>query len=100
MKYNLPVRHGDVDLIPVDQIPKEAKERKSNIVMHGESGHVHKLINGQILIHDDQMFVKSTNETYLTHEEHKKTLVPEGIFEVKQEEEFDPFADTIRRVRD
>ena len=100
MNYNIPVRHGDVDLIPVKEIPKEARETKSNLVMHGENGHEHKLMNGQILIHEDRKFIKSGSNTYLIHEEHKKTLVPKGIFEVKQEEEFDPFQDTIRRVRD
>jgi len=100
MKYEKPIRHGDVDIIPTDQIPKEAKPQKTNVVMHGESGHEHRLINGQLLILDDRKFIKSTDQTYIIHEEHKQKPIPKGLYEVKQEVEFDPFEDTIRRVRD
>ena len=95
-----PIRHGDVDLIPCSEIPKEAKIKKDGEVMHGENGHSHRLINGLLYIADGRKFVKSTNETYLIHEEHRKTLVPEGLYEVMQEIEFDPFTAQLRRVRD
>lgn len=97
--YSKPIRHGDVDLIPTS-IPQGAKPIKNDIVMHGENGHEHKLINGQILVIDDRKFVKSNQQTFLIHEEHGKKPIPYGEFEIKQEQEFDPFERVLRRVRD
>lgn len=99
--YKLPVMHGDVDIIPNYTIDlTNAKEQKDNLVMHGENGHEHRLINGQILIMKGNRYIKSGSNTFLVHEEHRKTKIPEGIFQIKQETEFDPFEDTIRLVRD
>lgn len=99
--YTKPIRHGDVDLIPVNEIPDNVKIKKDNEVMHGENGHSHILVNGELFTGTNgRKFIKSNNQTYLIHEEHKKTLVPEGLFEVMQEQEFDPFTEQIRRVRD
>lgn len=97
--YQKPIRHGDVDLIPCI-IPENPRLEKTDLVMHGENGHSHTLINGQILIHEGRRFLKSNSETYLIHEEHKKIRIPQGTFEIMQEEEFDPFTETIRRIRD
>ena len=99
MSYQKPIRHGDVDLIP-KKIPYGAKLISNNTVMHGENGHEHKLVSGQILIFDQRKFVKSSSSTYLIHKEHDKIPIPNGEFEVLQEEEFDPYKDTITRVRD
>ena len=101
MTYNKPLRHGDVDIIPISEIPKEAKVQKDNVVMHGESGHEHKLHHGQILVHNNVKYIKSENEqTYLIHEEHKKIPIPKGLYEIKQEVEFDPYTEELTKVRD
>ena len=97
--YSKPIRHGDVDLIPTT-IPKSAKLIKNDIVMHGENGHEHKLINGQILVFDQIKYLKSSQNTQLIHAEHKKIPIPKGEFEIMQEEEFNPYTETLRRVRD
>jgi len=99
MTNNKALRHGDVDIIP-SQIPTEAKKQKDNVVMHGENGHEHKLFNGQILIHDNTKYIKANEQTYLIHEEHKKIPIPSGEYVVKQEIEFDPYTETLNRVRD
>ena len=100
MMYKKPIRHGDVDIIPVDEIPKDAKLEKNNLVMHGENGHSHKLVNGQLLVLNGQKFIQSSQNTFLEHEEHKKTSIPEGFFKVLQETEFDPFKELLVRVKD
>jgi len=100
MKYNKPIRHGDLDLIP-SKIPNGAKlETKTNVLMHGENGHEHTLVNGQILIENKVKYVKSNKDTFLIHEEHKKTKIPEGSYILKIEQEFDPYTETLQRVRD
>ena len=100
MTNNKPIRHGDVDIIPVDNIPKNTKLDKTNLVMHGENGHSHILQNGMLLILDDQKYIHAKKNTFLTHEEHRKTSIPEGFYKVLQETEFDPFMETIMRVKD
>jgi len=102
-QYQKPIRHGDVDILPLlngDVIPKDAKIQKDGLVMHGENGHSHTILNGQVLIFEDHKYIKAEKDTYLIHEEHNKTLIPQGIYEVKQEVEFDPFTSTLLRVRD
>ena len=99
-QYKKPIRHGDVDLIPIESLPDKVTLKKDNLVMHGENGHSHILVNGQLLIMKDRKFIKSGTDTHLIHEEHRKTVIPQGIFEVMQEVEFDPFTATLNRVRD
>lgn len=98
--YQKPIMHGDVDILPIESIPDDAKLSKSDLVMHGENGHSHIIHNGQILLSQGRKFIKSSSNTYLVHEEHRKTSIPEGIFEVLIEQDFDPFRETIMRVRD
>ena len=54
MSYNKPIRHGDVDIIPIESIPTPNIIKKDNMVMNAEHGHIQKLINGQILVKEGQ----------------------------------------------
>ena len=100
MSYNKPIRHGDVDIIPIESIPEKSIIKKDNMVMHGENGHSHTLVNGQILINEGQKYIQADQNTYLIHQEHRKTVIPSGSYIVKQETEYDPFTSEIMRVRD
>ncbi len=112
------IRHGDVDIIPIEttslkQIPKKAKISKDNIVMHGESGHVHKIQSGQVLVLKSpveiqtggitkqvEKFLHIPQETVISHEEHLPLKIPKGDYVVLQEREMDHLAEIERSVMD
>lgn len=96
------VRHGDLLLKPIDSIPKDAKLTDSKILAYGEStGHIHEIKgNAQILVTQDQKFVNVLEQSMITHQEHKTVQLEQGMYELINEQEFDPFAGIIQRVRD
>lgn len=122
------IRHGDVSLHGVDLLPKDAKKLEGGkdftqdgyVLAYGETtGHTHKLLKGDHQIEDlfvsgdfevyeagdKAIYVKVTKPTPLRHEEHRTIVIPEGIYEQKQEREEDPFSEAaaeerVRRVID
>lgn len=129
------IRHGDVDLVSVSKIPKEAKLVTSSkdfhkdgfVLAYGEvTGHRHLLKTGKQQIESTdpairEMFVEGKVKVYetekgvryvqvlaptpLVHEDHRTLVIPEGIYEQKQEVEEDPFseaaaAERVRQVID
>lgn len=106
------VRHGEVILKPIKELPKEAtleKESKSYIVAHSETGHHHVLTTD---LSPFKVFSWS-GETYLEVPElskliHQKTgkdvhaphkIVP-GFYKINIKKHFDYFKGALERVRD
>lgn len=93
-------RHGDVFIVKVDKIPKDAQPRAHdpNILAYGEvTGHKHKISAGQILEKMDngatRRFLKVPEKGgLLTHEEHGPIEIPEGDYEVRIQREYTPQA--------
>lgn len=48
----------------------------------------------------DVQFVEVKQDTILTHQEHKTVEVPEGMYELVHEREYNPFDEQVRRVLD
>jgi len=72
-------RQGDVLLIKVDKIPKEAKPRKSNIIVEGEAtGHAHRIVNGTIL--ETKNIFNTVNNLV------EKKIIPESLGKKLQNE--------------
>jgi len=72
-------RQGDVLLVKVNKIPKEAKPRKSNIVVEGEaSGHAHRIVNGTIL--ETKNIFNTVNDLV------EKKIIPESLGKKLQNE--------------
>lgn len=110
-----PFRHGDVDGLPIKDIPKSAKPVQNKTIMYGErSGH-HHTFSGQVLVYEpsEPDFIKVDGEqrqvlkyvevkgnAQLTHQEHDTKTIPEGKYAILQEIEFDPLEQQIRRVQD
>lgn len=105
------IRHGEVILYPISQIPKEAKleESKNKIVVaHSETGHHHVLEsvkdikvyswNGEKYLEVPEIaklwHQKTGNDVHKTHE-----VLP-SAYKVVIKKEFDYFAGAIRAVRD
>lgn len=102
------IRTGDVSFHPVKKVEGEIiKHAGSFVVALGEAtGHHHRLtvLEPEHLevrkAADGRMFFVLHKEGTLTHEEHAPITLPPGIYEQKQEREYDHFALTVRRVID
>jgi len=101
-KITKPKRHGDLMLIPVEKIPIGAKKIKGLTLALGEvTGH-HHTIKGkaQLFMMDKQKYFTVFEKSILTHQEHNTIPLEKGSYKLNLEQEFDPFLETIRRVRD
>ncbi len=110
------IRHGEVILYPINEIPKEAvlkEEVKEVIVAHSETGHNH-LLSVKNKVDISKIKVYSWNgETYLevpeiaelwhqksgkdTHTPHK--VIP-SAYKIIIKKEYDYYQGAIRNVRD
>lgn len=98
MKY----RHGDVLLKSIDSIPVGVNKLKHLTLAEGEvTGHSHQITEGEAELYekDGILFLSVKSETAsLTHEEHKKIVLPKGDFEITIQKEYTP--EGWRRVAD
>lgn len=104
-------RHGDIPLKQLKELPTNLTKLgdfKEFVLAHGESGHCHRLqVKDQVA--NDFCVYQDSNGNYvldmqedaqLTHEEHKEITIKKGIYSVGHEQEFSPFDEEIKRVRD
>lgn len=99
-------RQGDVLLVPIDEIPKNAKKAEDCVIALGEAtGHRHQFLSGAVqFIHQ---LNEQTLERYvhvkdkvacLVHEEHSTLSIPTGDYGVIIQKEYTPGA--LRDVMD
>lgn len=101
-------QHGDVLLKGVNELPKDSKKIKCDlVVMEGETtGHKHKVLTKtasifETIYNDTKLrYLVCPEPAIITHEEHGKISFPAGIYEIDRINEYDPFEDVIRKVRD
>lgn len=107
-KYNQG-RQGDVYIVRIDRLPKEAKrhENKGDIILAlGEvTGHAHRIKNRDAVEYRTPggiCFIEvpeKTNEPVtITHEEHGEHVLTPGIYEKRISKEYTP--SEIRNVED
>lgn len=101
------LRHGDLLLRQIEQLPKGLIKKTGTVLAEGETtGHRHVLIaerkNLVQLYEDDkgQLYFKVEKHSKLTHQEHKTLTIPAGVWVVGKEREFDYYLDSIRQVQD
>ena len=108
---NKPIRHGEVLLVPVTDIPTGMKHEKagSYIVGHSETGHHHVLESKTKF---DVFMDEATKALYLdipvsgklVHlkavDKHKTLSVPLGKYKVVHKTEYDPWQQIMRAVFD
>jgi hypothetical protein len=100
------LQQGDTLYFPINKLPKETKELKTNVIQEGEStGHAHRLHgDGFRILHDKhderRKFISLVKPTMLKHEEHEAFLIPAGEYEVKIVREWDHFKEEARAVVD
>ncbi len=97
------IRHGDVLLTPITQLPRQAQIKTGVILSRGEvTGHSHRILEAN----HAQMFsagldnfleIKSQSAT-LVHEEHAPIVLERGFYKVWMQREYRP--DANRWVED
>lgn len=103
------IRQGDILLVPVGEIPPEAELEpevgERLVVADGEvTGHSHSLAwrtaKGFRLGSEtgNRRYIRVSEPTTLTHEEHDGIIVPAGDYELVPQLEYSP--EEIRRVVD
>jgi hypothetical protein len=112
MKINEVATHGEVFFTPTAKIPNGAKKIKSSdrtFYIVGESQtagnhHVVDIIDGVDFFEDEKgvLFMESSVETNIRciHENRHDTIkIPAGTYEFGTQQEYDPFAALMVRVR-
>lgn len=104
-KSNLQFYQGDVAILKVPEMIGNVKEVPRDngrvILAYGEvTGHAHALYGNRVaLFRDDSIgrtFLKVEEPDTLKHEEHAPIDLPEGIYEIRQQREYD---DETRRAQ-
>lgn len=101
------IRHGEVLLLPVSQIPKSAKHFTSYIVGHSETGHHHVLESKkefEVAVDKEDLYLRLFEPAKLVHKKsvdaHKTLNIPAGTYHVIYKTEYNPFDKIIERVMD
>lgn len=78
------VRHGDVQIIPVNEIPKEAKKLDRKELAYGEvTGHAHRINIGEIFeTKNGELYLSVEKLSKVSHEEHKTVEIPKGKYRI------------------
>jgi hypothetical protein len=110
------VRHGEVLLIPVDELPENVEqifEGAKYIVAHSETGHNHVAIGTAknaftvykpIGADSQDIYLRVNSVSKLEHQKtfdrHDTKTLNEGVYLVRPKTEYDPFEKLIRQVQD
>jgi len=100
-------RHGDVDIKSIDKLPENLKKQDNLTLALGEvTGHHHTLVCDKpnmvfVLVDSDgTKYIDAKEDCILTHQEHETIKIEKGMYVVKIEQEYDPFAEEIKKVQD
>jgi len=101
-------RQGDIYFVKLDRDAdlQEAKPVKSGVIARGETtGHAHRVSNASLVagallcLLREAMFLRTPEEgAVIVHEEHGPITLPQGVYAVQHQQEFDGLA--FRRVWD
>lgn len=96
-------RQGDVSIMAVNSVPKQARKVKGELVLaRGElTGHAHRIVEGKASLHQlatGALYLRVASKfAKLFHEEHEDIRLPKGDYEVRRQREFDPFGGRRRQ---
>lgn len=94
-------RQGDILIVKMPQLPPQRKGLETRIVAHGElTGHNHRIEGEAQLYADDRnnLWIHAQQPFDLVHDEHDAIHIPEGVYYVIRQREYDE--GEIRYVRD
>lgn len=92
-------RHGDLLLVPTDQIPEGLKIKENNVLLEGETtGHMHSISSAKVFVaptvpskDTDYLagYLKTEEGALLTHQEHETIEIPKGVYKFYRQREYD-----------
>lgn len=109
---------GDVFFVRRDSLPSDVAEQYAEngriVITHSETGHDHVMVldrekdtpNVQIFTGDDPLtaWIKVNRPTALNHlrphDTHESIMFSPGIYEIRRQQEYDPYAELARKVAD
>ncbi|MEO0563140.1 MAG: hypothetical protein AAF125_13615 [Chloroflexota bacterium] len=96
-------RHGDVMVMAVDELPKDAEKREGVTLAYGEvTGHSHRIADpshAETFSHEGLLYLRViAPQAELIHEEHNTITLPQGVYRFWQQREYTP--ERIRTVYD
>ena len=86
------IRHGDVMIVAVTEMPVDATPVKGLILAEGEAtGHAHRGDLGELFrTKDGKLYLRVEKLAKLTHEEHKTIVLDPGVYCVSQKRQYTP----------
>jgi len=82
---------------------EKTQQELDKVLAYGEvTGHYHKAVaeSASLEIDGDTMVLDAPEGTEIVHQEHHTITVPPGQYERQIVNEYDPFEEEIRKVRD
>lgn len=98
-------RHGDVDIKPIESLPKGLKKSKDKVLALGEvTGHSHRFTPESLvdvfLASDGLRYLQVHQPSPLIHEEHKEIMIMPGTYKVEIEREYSYEDEEMKKVVD
>jgi hypothetical protein len=97
-------RQGDVLLRQIEELPKTARHKEDKVLAFGEAtGHKHQFTSEFADLYIDaagRQYASLAETAVLEHEEHANIEVPEGVYQVVIQREFDLTQKRVIPVRD
>lgn len=87
------LRHGDVLIQKVDEMPEEAKSlgKRKELAFGEVTGHAHRVDVGELFeTKNGQLYLKTDKLTKLSHEEHKTITLEPGTYKVVIKRQYSP----------
>jgi hypothetical protein len=93
-------RQGDLLIVKVGAIPKDAVKCDNRILAEGEvTNHLHELDSGEVYMEKDTLYFRvGVEKATLVHPEHKPLTFEHGVYRVIRQREYQPQG--WRRVSD
>lgn len=100
----LPIRQGDVLMIPINGIPTGAKILKDKTMAYGEiTGHTHRFSEPQNIERyelDGKLYLQVRVPSTIIHEEHNPLIIPVGDYQQIEEREYSYEDEEMKRIID
>jgi hypothetical protein len=91
-------RQGDVLIATTEEIPADAEQRSSLVLVQGEAtGHAHRVETdapAEVYARGSDLFLRVRGPFSIVHDEHAPIELPAGTYRVWQQREYDPVEDS------